>query len=109
MNFFMRMGRGVWPPAAVGLLLLVFCGTALSWSSPGTPERAAEDVAVQKMAQNYPAYAVYACQMRSNGLSVAIAARNRIGSQVNFRCLTRKVTRRDGTVYYEVAAPEIVQ
>lgn len=83
--------------------------SANAWSTPGTKERAAEDAAAAKMRAQYPAYSIFACQMRDNKLSIAIATRNAIGKQVNFKCDVRKVTNRDGSWKYEIGNPQFVQ
>lgn len=74
-------------------------------SPAGTPEYAAESVALQKMATSFPAYRPLDAQMRSNRLSIAIPAVNVKGNRVDFKCYTRKQARRDGSYYYEVSTP----
>lgn len=74
-------------------------------SPAGTPEYAAESVALQRMATYFPAYRPLDAQLRSNRLSIAIPAVNAKGKRVDFKCYTRKQTRRNGSYYYEVSTP----
>ncbi len=95
-----------------GLAVAVGVGqTAFALSPVGTPEYAAEMVAIQKMGQNYPAYRVVtnSVQMRSNRLSISIPSYNKIGKQVNFKAAVRRVESRQGGYRYEVGVPEVAQ
>jgi hypothetical protein len=88
------------------LALVVLPASMVDARSPaGTPEFAAESVALQKMKTYFPAYSPLDAQMRSNRLSISIPAVNAKGKRVDFKCGTRKQTRRDGSYYYEVSTP----
>lgn len=103
------MFRFIGALAVMALALLVTTSQADARSPAGTPEYAAESVAITKMQQYYPAYRAIDAQMRSNRLSIAIPTMNRAGRRVDFKCDVVKRARRDGTQYYEVGQPQFVQ
>lgn len=98
--------------SVTAFLVLATCSaSAFALSPPGTPEYQAEMVAIQKMRQSWGAYSVQSnsVQMRGNRLSIVIPATNRIGRRVDFRALVTRQSRRDGSYFYNVATPQIVQ
>jgi len=85
------------------IMLIPLAGMVFGLSPAGTPERDAENRAMAAFSSSYGGYTLIDAQMRSNQLSIALPARNRIGNRVDFYALVRKVYSRDGRSYrYEV-------
>ena len=92
-------------------LVAALAGSVVEARSPrGTPEYAAEDVAISKMRDHWGGWQVQDAQMRSNRLSIALPSVNRTSrKQGQFKVDVQRRTRRDGSYYYEVGIPQAPQ